>query len=110
MFDFGFAENGLTAYRLGQPLPSHSFLQQLGEERYQKLAKFCLRYISELEGLPAMRGTFVEFRTGMINVSPVGRNASNKERNEFEAWDKETGCRAKMVEALKQEFPEFGLT
>jgi phosphomannomutase len=110
MFDFCFAENGLTAYRLGQPLPSHSFLQQLGEERYQKLAKFCLRYISELEGLPAMRGTFVEFRTGMINVSPVGRNASNKERNEFEAWDKKTGCRAKMVEALKHEFPEFGLT
>jgi phosphomannomutase len=110
MFDFSFAENGLTAYRLGQPLPSNSFLQQLGEERYQKLAKFCLRYISELEGLPAMRGTFVEFRTGMINVSPVGRNASNKERNEFEAWDKKNGCRAKMVEALKQEFPEFGLT
>jgi phosphomannomutase len=110
MFDFCFAENGLTAYRLGQPLPSNSFLQELGEERYQKLAKFCLRYISELEGLPAMRGTFVEFRTGMINVSPVGRNASNKERNEFEAWDKTTACRAKMVEALKNEFPDFGLT
>jgi len=110
MFDFSFAENGLTAYRLGQPLPSHSFLQQLGEERYQKLAKFCLRYISELEGLPAMRGTFVEFRTGMVNVSPVGRNASSKERNEFEAWDKKAGCRAKMVEVLKEEFPEFGLT
>jgi phosphomannomutase len=110
MFDFCFAENGLTAYRLGQPLPSNSFLQTLGEERYQRLAKFCLKYISELEGLPAMRGTFVEFRTGMINVSPVGRNASNKERTEFEAWDKKSGCRTKMVEALKKEFPEFGLT
>ena len=110
MFDFCFAENGLTAYRLGQPLPSHSFLQHLGEEKYQRLAKFCLRYISELEGLPAMRGTFVEFRTGMINVSPVGRNASNKERNEFEAWDKKSGCREKMVEALRKEFPDFGLT
>lgn len=109
MFDFCFAENGLTAYRLGQPLPSNSFLQELGEERYQKLAKFCLRYISELEGLPAMRGTFVEFRTGMINVSPVGRNASTNERNEFQAWDKKSGCRATMVEALKKEFPDFGL-
>lgn len=110
MFDFCFAENGLTAYRLGQALPSNSFLQWLGEEKYQKLAKWILRYISELEGLPAMRGTFIEFRTGMINVSPVGRNASNAERNEFEKWDKESGCRTKMVEALRKAFPDIGLT
>jgi len=110
MFDFCFAENGLTSFRLGQPLPAHSFIQQVGEEKYQRLVKFCLRYISELEGLPAMRGTFVEFRTGMINVSPVGRNASNKERKEFSVWDETSGCRAKMVEALKKEFPEFNLT
>src|ERR1700733_5860657 len=110
MFDFSFAENGLTAYRLGQPLPSNSFLQQIGEEKYQKLAKFCLRYISELEGLPAMRGTFIEFRNGMINVSPVGRNASQAERDQFQAWDKKTGCRPKMIEALKKEFPDLGLT
>lgn len=49
LFDFCFAENGLTAYRLGQPLASTSFLKQLGEENYQKLAKFILKYISQLE-------------------------------------------------------------
>ncbi|KAK5090599.1 Phosphomannomutase 1 [Lithohypha guttulata] len=110
LFDFCFAENGLTAYRLGQPLESTSFLKHLGEPNYQKLAKFVLRYISELEGLPAMRGTFIEFRNGMINVSPVGRNASKQERDEFEAWDKGTGCRAKFVEVLKKEFADLGLT
>jgi phosphomannomutase len=110
LFDFCFAENGLTAYRLGKQLPSNSFLQWIGEEKYQKLAKFCLRYISELEGLPAMRGTFIEFRNGMINVSPVGRNASKAERDEFQAWDKKTGCRPKMIEALEKEFPGLGLT
>jgi phosphomannomutase len=110
LFDFCFAENGLTAFRLGRALPSNSFLQWLGEEKYQKIAKFCLRYISELEGLPAMRGTFVEFRNGMVNVSPVGRNASQKERDAFEKWDKENGCRKKMIEALRNEFPDIGLT
>ena len=110
LFDFAFAENGLTAYRLGKPLPSHSFIQWIGEEKYQKLAKWCLHYIADLEGLPAMRGTFIEFRTGMINVSPVGRNASTAERDEFEAWDQKTRCREKMVEALKKEFPDLGLT
>lgn len=110
MFDFCFSENGLTAFRLGQSLPSNSFIQWLGEEKYQKLAKFCLRYISNLEGLPAMRGTFIEFRNGMINVSPVGRNASTEERNEFQKWDLENECRETMIAALKKEFPDIGLT
>lgn len=110
MFDFCFSENGLTYFRQGVAQDSNSFIKWLSEEKYQKLAKFCLRYISELEGLPAMRGTFIEFRNGMINVSPVGRNASNAERAEYEKWDLKTGCRAKMIEALRKEFADYGLT
>lgn len=53
-FDYVFAENGLTAYKDGQQLASQSFIGWLGEEKYKKLAKFCLRYISELN-LPVMR-------------------------------------------------------
>ena len=37
---------------------------------------------------PDGRGTFVEFRRGMINISPIGRNASTEERDEFERYDK----------------------
>lgn len=85
LFDFCFAENGLTAYRLGKPLASNSFIQWLGEEKYQNLVDFCLKYIADLK-LPKKRGTFVEFRNGMVNISPVGRNASVDERNEFEAY------------------------
>ncbi|KAL9623089.1 MAG: hypothetical protein Q9160_002603 [Pyrenula sp. 1 TL-2023] len=110
MFDFCFAENGLTAFRLGQPLASNSFIQWLGEDKYQRLAKFCLKYISDLDGLPAMRGTFIEFRNGMVNVSPVGRNASQAEREEFSKYDKEKGVRKAFVEALRKEFPDLGLT
>ena len=61
LFDFCFAENGLTAYRLGQQLPSTSFIGWLGEEKYKQLANFCLRYISEID-CPVKRGTFIEFR------------------------------------------------
>jgi phosphomannomutase len=109
MFDFCFAENGLTAYRLGEQLASQSFIGWLGDEKYKRLAKFCLRYIADLD-IPVMRGTFIEFRNGMINVSPIGRNASNKERGEYEEYDKVHQVRAKMVEALKKEFPDLGLT
>lgn len=130
LFDFSFAENGLTAYRLGKPLASNSFIQWLGEEKYQNLVNFCLKYIADTK-LPKKRGTFIEFRNGMINVSPVGRNASVEERNEFEAYvarvfsimgavyadaltrnsyDQVHNIRRDLVEALKKEFPDYGLT
>ncbi|KAJ0420688.1 eukaryotic phosphomannomutase-domain-containing protein [Aspergillus carlsbadensis] len=109
LFDFCFAENGLTAYRLGTPLAGNSFIEWIGEEKYQKLVNFILKYIANLE-LPKKRGTFIEFRNGMINVSPIGRNASVEERIEFEKYDKEHNIRPPFVEALKKEFPDYGLT
>lgn len=93
LFDYCFAENGLTAYRLGEALPSNNFIQWLGEEKYKKMANFILHHIADLD-IPIKRyellpfpcelvlkidkpsGTFIEFRNGMINVSPIGRNAS----------------------------------
>ena len=46
----------------------------------------------------------------MINISPVGRNASNAERNSYETYDKAHNIRRDFVSALKKEFPDFGLT
>ena len=108
-FDYCFSENGLTAYKQGKPLPSESFISYVGEERYQALVNFILRYIADLK-IPKKRGTFVEFRRGMINVSPIGRNCSFEERNEFEAYDKIHNVRPTMVEKLKSEFSDLGLT
>ena len=44
-----FAENGLTAYKLGKVLPSESFIKFLGEEKYKKLANFILHYIADMD-------------------------------------------------------------
>ncbi|THH01073.1 hypothetical protein EW026_g1564 [Hermanssonia centrifuga] len=108
-FDYTFAENGLTAFKLGKPLPSQSFIKFIGEERYKLLANFILHYIADLD-IPIKRGTFIEFRNGMINVSPIGRNATIAERKGFSAFDKQSGVRAKFVSALKEKFPDYGLT
>ncbi|TPX37011.1 phosphomannomutase [Synchytrium microbalum] len=109
MFDFCFSENGLTAYRKGEKKAAESFIGWLGEDKYKALANFILHYIADLD-IPVKRGTFVEFRNGMINVSPIGRNCTTQERNDYEAYDKAHMIRPKMVAALKEKFPDYGLT
>jgi phosphomannomutase len=49
IFDYCFAENGLTAFRLGEALPSNSFIKWLGEEKYKRMAKFIMHYIADLD-------------------------------------------------------------
>jgi phosphomannomutase len=70
---------------------------------------FCLRYIADLD-IPVKRGTFVEFRMGMINVSPIGRNCAQDERDEFERYDHIHKIRETFVEKLRAEFADYNLT
>lgn len=49
MFDYCFAENGLTAYRENTQLASQTFINYIGEERYKKLASFILHYIADMD-------------------------------------------------------------
>ena len=46
----------------------------------------------------------------MLNVSPIGRNCSQEERDNFEKFDQTANVRKAMVEALKKEFADYGLT
>lgn len=105
LFDWAFAENGLTAYQNGIKLDSQSFIKWIGEDKYKELVRFILHYMADLE-LPIKRGTFIEYRNGMINVSPIGRNASTSERNDFEAYDKQHGVRQTLIEKLKEKFDD----
>lgn len=73
LVDYVFGENGLTAYRGGALLATQSLREHLGEANLKRVINFCLRYIADLD-IPIKRGTFVEFRNGMLNVSPIGRN------------------------------------
>jgi len=85
-----------------------SIQEHMGEEKLQTFINFALKYMSEIK-LPLKRGTFIEFRTGLINVCPVGRSCSQKERDDFEAYDKIHKIREKFVEELRKTFPNLGL-
>lgn len=40
LFDYCFAENGLTAIRMGETLASQSFIAWIGEDKYKALTKW----------------------------------------------------------------------
>ncbi|XP_052862528.1 phosphomannomutase [Anopheles cruzii] len=108
-FDYVFPENGLVQYEAGQEVGKASIVQHLGEDVLKRFINYCLRYIADLD-IPIKRGTFIEFRNGLINVSPIGRNCSVAERKEFYAYDAVHRIRQTMIERLQVEFPAVDLT
>ncbi|XP_056653414.1 phosphomannomutase 1 isoform X1 [Monodelphis domestica] len=88
-FDYVFAENGTVQYKNGRLLSKQTIQNHLGEELLQDLINFCLNYMALLK-LPKKRGTFIEFRNGMLNVSPIGRSCTLEERIEFSELDKQS--------------------
>lgn len=107
--DYNFSENGLIAYKDGELVGTTYLKDYLGEENLKKITNFCLKYISDID-IPIKRGTFIEYRTGMLNISPIGRNCSKKERNYFEMYDSKSNIRKTFVEVLKKEFEDLNLT
>uniref|UniRef100_A0A8D8YC29 Phosphomannomutase n=1 Tax=Cacopsylla melanoneura TaxID=428564 RepID=A0A8D8YC29_9HEMI len=108
-FDYVFPENGLVAYKNGKLFDKKSIVDHMGEEKLQSFINYCLRHLSNVT-LPFKRGNFIEFRTGLINVSPVGRSCTQEERDAFEKYDKEHHVRQTLIEKLKQDLPDIGLT
>jgi len=104
-FDYVFSENGLVAYHDGESINDHSLKKELTEEEIQKFINYCLHYIADLE-IPIKRGTFVEFRTGMINISPIGRNCNQNERKDFYEYDKKHKIRETMISEIYKNIPQ----
>uniref|UniRef100_A0A182LXJ3 Phosphomannomutase n=1 Tax=Anopheles culicifacies TaxID=139723 RepID=A0A182LXJ3_9DIPT len=107
-FDYVFAENGLVHYEAGKEMGKMSIIEHIGNDMLKTFINFCLHYIADLD-LPIKRGTFIEFRNGMLNISPIGRNCSREEREQFYKYDEEFQVRRKMIEDIKAKFPDMDL-
>jgi len=46
----------------------------------------------------------------MFNISPIGRNCSRDERNDYEKFDLKNNIRKNMVQAMKMEFSDLDMT
>lgn len=55
-------------------------------------------------------GKHIEFRSGMINFSVVGRNANKYQRERYSAWDKVTGERQKIASRINSLYNDIVAT
>ena len=108
LFTWRFTENGLVSYYNDDLINKTSLVQSLGENNYQRLINVCLQVLSNTI-VPVKRGNFIELRNGMINISPIGRSCSQKERDEFDEWDKTNKIREQIIYKIKNELPELNL-
>ena len=56
---------------------------------------------------PVKAGEHLEFRSGMLNYSTVGRNCTQAQREDYEAWDRENGERKILRERVLHMFPSL---
>lgn len=98
----------MESYRFGTLIERVSFMNYLGEENYSKLIGFILSHLGSLQ-LPIRRSRFVELRSGILNVSPIGRDCSGQERLDFEQLDAIKGFRDSLCDTVQQHFGDLNL-
>lgn len=108
LFTYGFPENGVQFYKSGELFSEQSIIKFLGEENFKKLINKLLVELSNADA-PVKRGVFIETRSSMINVSPVGRSCIQEERLQFFEFDKKHEIRKTMVKNLKEFTESIGI-
>lgn len=78
---------------------------KISEDLQELLDKFLIE--SEF---PYRAGNHIEVRTGLVNFSIVGRNATVEQRQEYIKWDLNTKERFLIADMLSQSLPEYTTT
>lgn len=103
LFKWIFSENGLVAFENNKQFHCENIVKKLGDESFTQLINICLLELSKIDN-PVKRGTFIEYRNGMINISPIGRSCSQKERDNFYEQDKKYNYRENLVKQIKKKW------
>ena len=106
MFDWVFSENGLVAFENNIQIHCENIVNKLGNESFTVLINICLEYLSKTKN-SIKRGTFIEYRNGMINISPIGRSCSQNEREKFVLEDEKEKYREELIKNIKRRWDNY---
>ena len=88
-FSVYYTENGVVTYDKNlNIIHQKSMKELLGEEKYNTLIKFILDYIDKVK-VPIQVGNYLDERSALINVSPVGNPITKEQREEYKKWEKD---------------------
>lgn len=102
--DVAFHENGCVFYRGGRLVHMDELEHFVDRDDVNRLVAFVLATLASTD-CPWRYGTFVERRSCMLNVSPVGRACPRGVREAFREWDDVVGCRRSIVGRIRAAFP-----
>ena len=100
-----------NAYRSFHCMGNHIFIK----DREYKINQFDLmpEEIEWLEsfvkksGFKIKTGNHIDIRTGSVNFSIAGRNATLEQKKKYLAWDNLTNERLNLIEEFEKEFPHY---
>lgn len=107
-FHYIFSENGLVAFKGEKLIKKTTLFDRFSKSQYNEFVDFVTNYIKDLD-IHVKTDGFIELRTGMINISPIGRSCTVQQRNDFGKLDQEQHIREKMITVLKDKFSHFNL-
>ena len=103
-FSAYYTENGLVTYDKNlNIIHQKSMKDLLGEEKYNILIQFLLDYIDKVE-VPFKVGNYLDKRSAVINVSPVGNPITKEQREEYKKWELEKHTVEKMRKICEEKF------
>jgi len=109
LFNHCFHENGQVYYERDTLIYQNRLEDYINQNDINELLNFIMLKLSQIN-CPEKTGTFIERRSAMLNVSPVGRGCTQEQRDAFELWDSMNNSRNKLVDEIRTRFSHLPLT
>jgi len=106
-----FTENGVVTYDKDLKIVQQGSMKELlGEEKYKNLTDFFYKYIETIDVPFKIGKNYLDERSAVINVSPVGNPVTLEQREQMRVWESEKHPVEKMRKACEDKFgKEYGL-
>ena len=85
--------------------------EEVGDIAYRKLIENLIKvqdyFITYTKPACPLSGTFLSYRGTLLNYCPIGRDASDKDREVFCSLDKQNLIRCRLIDRLKSVIPDI---
>ena len=110
LFKDYYTENGVVTYDKNMKIVHKKSMKELlGQEKYTNLINFLLKYIETID-VPFKVGNYLDERSAVINVSPVGNPVTKEQREQMRIWENEKHPVEIMRKTCEDKFgKEYGL-